>query len=529
MADEERLIKKSCIPDNVVRNVMISGLILALAISGLFTNGLASQATEKSTFVIASSWAPASIDTTVEGYTFTWIGVAETLIAVDYDHRLIPMLASSWKVSDDGLTWTFKLREDVKFHDGTPLTSEEAKKSLERTFRVADGYNTLPIKSISAIDKYTLEIATTTPFAPLPGYLARDGAAIIAPSSFDNKDEVVKPIGTGPFKFDSWVPNDRVNAVRFDDYWGTLPSLEKVTYLGVPEEKTRINMLKAGEVDMAWLLSTDTAKSLSSDPECKVYTQTIIGRVNQLMFNTNKPPLDDVRVRKAISLAIDRDLICKSILNEVVLPAAGPFASDLYWSDQNIKPISYDIETAKSLLDESGWLDKDQDGIREKDGMKLELNLFTYSGRPELPAIAEVLKDQLGKVGIKVSINVLDSTTILDYAKAGKVDLTLMSRSTFYYNDPDSWASDFLPGTSYEHYTNYAPKDLEDLIQTGRATTDDDERKKIYDKMQERILEDIPVAYITYSSHVTAVGSDINGYREHPTEFCFHLENVTKG
>jgi len=504
------------------------GIILALFLGGLMVGGCTAESPENAVFIFASPWVPTSIDTTVEGYTFTRLGVAETLVGVDYDNNLVPMLAKSWSVSDDGLTWTFQLRDDVKFHDGTPLTAEGAKTSLERTFRKATEYKTLPIDDISAIDEYTLEITTTKPFAPLIGYLAGDRSAIIAPGSLDDNDEVIEPIGTGPFMFDSWVPKESVTALKFDDYWGTKPNLEKVIYMGVPEEKTRESMLRAGDADLAWLLSPDRVQEMENDPDYKVYTQTRIGRVNQLMLNTKKTPLDDVRVRTAICMAIDRDIICKSLMEGVVPPAAGPFSLELSWADQDLKPISYDIDKAKSLLDEAGWSDVDQDGVREKDGKDLELALFTYTTRPELPPIAEAIKDQLGNAGIKVSITQLDTTGIAAQAKEGKVDTYLCSRSVFWYNDPDSWAADFLPGSSYQPYINYSPQDLVDLIQKGRETMDNEERKKIYDQLQEMILEDSPVAYITYYTNVAVTRSNVNGYREHPTEFSYHLENVQK-
>lgn len=511
------------------KSILRNAMLIALILGGLFICGLAAEASDFSVFTFAMPWSPASVDTTVEGYTFTRLGITETLVGVDYDAKLVPMLAKSWEVSGNGLTWTFKLRENVKFHDGTPLTAETAKKSLERTFRKAEVYNALPIKSISTADEYTLVIDTTKPFAPLLGYLAGASSAIIAPASLDEKDEVVEPIGTGPFKFESWAPKESVTAVRFDDYWGTVAKLQKVIYLAIPELKTRESMLKSGEADLAWILTPAVAEELKKDPAYKVYTQTRIGRVNQLMLNTDKPPLDDVRVRTAISLAIDRDLICKALMNGLVQPAAGPFATDLYWADQNIEPISYDLDKAKSLLDESGWTDNDQDGVREKDGTKLELSLFTYSSRPDLPTIAEALKDQLGKAGITVSIIVLDLNAIKEKAKEGNVDLCLMSRQVFENYDPDSWVADFLPDSSYQIYTNYSPEELLNLIKEGREIMKDKERKQIYDQIQEMFLRDVPVAYITYYTNIAATGSDVNGYKEHPTETSHHLENVTKG
>jgi len=173
---------------------------------------------------------------------------------VDSEGKLSPSLATSWEVSEDGLTWTFHLRDGVKFHDGTQFTADAAKKSLERTFSKAAEFTsvkTLPVESISAPDQHTLVITTSRPFASLAGHLSKDAANILAESSLDEKDEVATPVGTGPFKYDSWVPKESMTAVRFDDYWGNKAKVNKAIYLCVPEEKTRESMLRAGE----WTLS----------------------------------------------------------------------------------------------------------------------------------------------------------------------------------------------------------------------------------------------------------------------------------
>jgi peptide/nickel transport system substrate-binding protein len=514
---------KSAVLCGVLAMVMVLGSFL---MSGC-TKEKAKTSAEIPVFKFASNLTPTSLDTAIEGWHYTRLGICETLIGIDYDCKSSPMLAKSWEVSDDGLTWTFQLRDDVKFHDGTALTAEMAKTSLERTFKKVVSFRTLPLKEITAPDEHTLVIAMTKPFAPLIGYLASDASAIIAPASLNENDEMVKPVGTGPFKFDSWVSKESITAVKFDDYWGAKPKIEKVICLSVPEGKTRETMLRAGEVDMAFALSHDVGQALKKDSAFTVYSPTRVGRTNQLMLNTKKSPLDDVNVRNALNYSIDRDLICKSLMAGLVQTAAGPFPAGYPWANQNIKPFDYNLEKAKSLLEEAGWSDSDKDGVREKAGKKLELGLFTYSKRPELPSIAEALKDQLGKAGIKVTVNILDESAINAQARDGKVDIFLISRS-MSFNDPDAWAADFLTGSTYQVYMNYDSADVVSLINKGRETMDNAERKKIYDEIQEMVLKDAPAVYITYYTNVTAVQSDVQGYREHPTEFCYHLENVYK-
>jgi len=243
------------------------------------------------------------------------------------------------------------------------------------------------------------------------------------------------------------------------------------------------------------------------------------------MLNTKNLILGDIKVRKAINIAVDRDLICETILEGVDEPAGIPFSSDLYWANEDLKMPSYDSEKAKSLLEEAGWTDTDNDGIREKDGKKLKFALYTYTSRPELPSIAEALKDQLGKVGMDIEIIV--DAAVLEQAKEGKVDMHLVSIGTLLNRDPDTWASYFLPDSAYFNCINYSPEDVASLITQGRETMNLEARKEIYDRMQETILEDVPVVYLSYYTGISATRSNVHGYElsllgEH------HLENVYK-
>lgn len=492
---------------------VLNGLILALFIGSLFMGVCAG---EDGTLKVATAWNIKTLDPTVYEIHAE---IAETLLDLDSEGKLSPQLAESWDISDDGLTWTFHLRDGVLFHDGTAFTAEAAKASLERTFKKSAEYasvKTFPVDSVQSADEHTLVIKTSRPFAPLAGYLSRDASKILAASSFDSSDDVVKPVGTGPFKFDSWVPKESITAVKFDDYWGEKAKVQKVIYQYVPEEKTRESMLRAGEVDIIGTLSPATSQQLAKDSNFAIYTQKEMGRVRNLLLNTAKPPLDDIKVRQAISMAVDRDLISSSLLEGVDDPATVPFSSDLYWSNKDLKGPSYDPEKAKSLLEEAGWSDIDNDGIREKDGQKLKLSLFTYTSRPELPSMAEALKDQLGKVGIEADISILDNSAVIEQAKGGKVDMYLVSINILLNRDPDTWASYFTDQSYYYDILNYAPQEVTNLVKQGSETMDQGERKKIYDQLQKLILEEVPVVYLSYYTSISAASSNVKGYEMDP-------------
>jgi len=501
-----------------------AGLVLAFLFAGLF---VAPSAAQDETLTVATPWEPKSLDPII--YPLS-VDISEPLLSVDSEGKISPMLAQSWDISEDGKTWTFHLREGVSFHDGTPFNAEAAKLSLERTFRKSAEYSSIkafPVESVTAPDEYTLQITTSRPFAPLAGYLTKDAAEILAASSFDSNDEVVEPIGTGPFRFDSWVPKESMSGVRFDDYWASQARVKTVVFLNAPEEKTRESMLRAGEVDIIGTISPALAKGLTKDPDFTVYKQEEMGRVRHLLLNVANPPLDDVLVRQAISVAIDRDLICDSLLEGMDQPASAPFSSNLYWSKDGLEAPSYDPEQAKAFLEEAGWSDSDNDGIRDKDGRNLKLSLFTYPSRPELPSMAEAVKDQLRQVGIDTEITILDDSAVREQAKGGKVDIYLVSVNTLLNRDPDTWASYFTTESYYHDCMNYAPDDVADLIEKGRETIDQEARKEIYDQLQERILKDVPVVYLTYYTGISASRSDIHDY-ELSLIGKHHLENAYK-
>ena len=202
----------------------------------------------------------------------------------------MPRLARSWETDADGLTWTLHLREDVLFHDATPLDAEAVSLSLNRAFRADPLLSTLPIAAIRAAGEHTIMIETETPFSPLPGYLTSAATAILSPNSLNDEDEVQRPIATGPFKFESWKAREQITARRFDDYWGETAHLEKVVYVGIPDDRTRLSLLLSGEIHMARLLAPAALSRLETEPSAEPVTTVRMGRVNQLMLNTDRSP-----------------------------------------------------------------------------------------------------------------------------------------------------------------------------------------------------------------------------------------------
>ena len=478
---------------------------------------------------IGSPWAPKAINPYSGGsYILQRNCIVETLVSIDYKGKLAPGLAESWEVSEDGLTWTFHLRESVKFHDETPFNADAMKSSLERAMEEAAVFKSIPIALVETKDDHTLLITTKEPFAPLPAYLTKGESAPISSSSFDENGKFLEPIGTGPFKFESWKPKEEIRLVKNDDYWGTKPKLDKVVYKGIPEAITRVMMSKAGELNIAQILPPDAVKGLESADNIDVSTKSI-GRVRLIGFNMKKEPFNELKVRKAVNYAIDRDALVKYVLEGVGTPARCLFPPEFYWANTDLNGYTYDPEKARNLLEEAGWIDTDDDGVLDKNGKPLKITLLTYTERAALPPTAEMIQSQLAEVGIKSELKVLKCDAASEMKKAGEFDMFLVGRGLLFIPDPDSiMMEDYhsIHGVDGFLWYGYHNERVNELIDKGRVTMDTEERKGIYDEVQKLVLEDAPIVYLNYYVNIDAVDSSVHGYQMHPNEYSFHLENV---
>ncbi len=508
--------------------VLRRGRLLAACLLVLAPLALAAGA--ETVLRVGSPWAPKTLDIQKYGYLFARLGVTESLVGVDEKVKLVPCLAESWKVSDDRLTWTFAIRPGVRFHDGSLLTAALALESLKRLQDSGTLLKTVPIAAIEAPDAATLVVRTSQPFAPLAAYLSKGEAAIVSPASFDATGAMVKPIGTGPFVFDSWKVQDEVVTTANPQYWaGTRAKVDRVVYKGVPEAMTRLTMLRAGELDIAQILPADAAKAVALDPAFRLQTREI-GRTRLIGFNLTRTPFDDPRLRRAASLAIDRAAIVTHLLDGVGRPASSLFPPDFSWADAKLTVPPHDPEAAKKLLEEAGWKDSDGNGVREKDGKPLAVKLVTYPERAELPPIAEVVQSGLAAVGVKVELIVLPVSASEETRRRGEFDMYLVGRGLMFVPDPDEnlmldyfSESNDKAGLGAFHWKSAA---LDDCLAKARTEFDPAKRKALYDQVQEVIMAELPVLYLNYYVNVDLVSDKVRGYRMHPVEQSFQLETV---
>ncbi|MBI9110225.1 ABC transporter substrate-binding protein [Maridesulfovibrio ferrireducens] len=503
-----------------LKSILLTALLILIAASAYADGG---------TLRVGSPWGPKTLDVHKSGYVFQRIGITESMLGVDFNLKFTPLLAEKWSISDDKLTWTFNLRKGVKFHDGTLLTASIMVDNLKRLMKVGSLLKSIPIESITAENELVLKIKTSKPFAPLPAYLSKGEASALAPSSFDANGKVIKPIGTGPFAFESCKLKDYMTTKRFDEYWGPLKAkVDKVIYKGIPDAMTRTAMMKSGELDIAQIMPPEAIESLKSYGK-KILTKPI-GRTRIVGFNLEKGPFTDKKVRLAVNYAINRQDLVDYVLEGIGEPAISLFPPVIFWANTKLKGFPYSPEKAKELLAEAGWKDTDGDGILDKNGIPFEVKLVTYTERATLPPTAEVMQSQLQKVGIKTNLVVVQSDAAKKIRDSGEFGMFLVGRNLFFVSDPDyNLNADYFstltvnPGWGAYHYNN---PEVDKLLNQGRHEFDTDKRKKIYDKIQTILLEDAPMAYLNYYTNIDAVGPNVKGYVMHPVEQCFHLERI---
>ena len=337
------------------------------------------------------------------------IQVLENLVIFGKDSMNVePQLAESWTVSDDGLTWTFKLRKGVKFHDGYPFNARAVYDSFARVIFKQHPYygygqwkyvsmSLGPVKDIQVIDDYTIALITDKPYAPLLNNLALWLCPILSPKSMaDLKDKIgTRPVGTGPFKFVSWTKDDQIVLERNNDYWGEKAKVSKIILKSIPEPSARLMALQSGTVDIADDLDPDSIALVKKNAKLAVIERPSIN-VGYLAFNTEKPRLKDPKVRQALTHAIDQGTLIKSIFAGLAIPAKNPFPPSIWGYNDKIVPYEYNPEKAKKMLADAKF----------DFGQEIELWAMPVSRvyMPDPVKTAELIQAYFAAVGVKAKI-----------------------------------------------------------------------------------------------------------------------------
>jgi peptide/nickel transport system substrate-binding protein len=512
--------------NKIVLSLMLIALLITTAISGCVDQDMSVTNDESKTneLILGEMWAIEKLDPATDLKVLCEKAlIVETLVTANEDFSLSPGLASSWEQLDN-YTWQFNLRDDVKFHDGTDMTAEDVKFSLERAIRQnVKVKSMMNVESIEVEDDHTLIIKTNDFSAILPGVLHYPCTAIINSASVDENDDVVTPIGTGPYKFESFDEQTNIlTVVRNDGWWGGEAGLDKMIIKGMPDPNTRAMAIESGEVDFTVDVPYSETDRIDALDGINV-EKCIIPRLYKMDVNLAKDGLSDVRVRQAISYAIDRDSIVENVLYNVGESASGPFLPDMIWSNKNLEVYQQNQEKADELLTEAGWVDTDGDGIRDKDGRNLELSLLTYSARPGLPPMAEAIASQLGEIGIAVSTEVMEYGAITERKNEGNWDMCLAAYTLAMVPDPEPILRNWYGTNGTDNWPGYSNLEVDALIEEASKMTDLDDRYATFNQVEAIVYEEQPMILVAYYGCAIVKKDEVKGYEDDPTAHDYRV------
>jgi peptide/nickel transport system substrate-binding protein len=480
---------------------MTTHFLRGAALAALLTTPALAQQTD---LTIALQLEPPHLDPTSAAAgaidSVLYSNVFEGLTRFMSDGAVVPGLAESWDISEDGTTYTFKLRDGVTFHDGTTMDAEDVKFSLDRA-RAEESANAQKalfdgIKEVTVIDPSTVEVKLAAPNGNFLFNMAWGDAVIVAPESIEGIKQT--PIGTGPFKFDEWVQGDRIEISRNADYWGEAPALESATFKFISDPTAAFAAMMAQDIDaFAGFPAPENLPQFEADPRFQVLVGSTEGETI-LSTNNKMPPLDDVRVREAIAHAIDRQAIIDGAMFGLGTPIGTHFAPHNPDYVDLTAQSAYDPEKAKALLAEAGL----PDGFTTT----LKLPPPSYARRG-----GEIIAAQLRAVGIETEITNLEWAQWLEEVFRGKdFGLTIVSHTEPFdigiYARPD-------------YYFQYDNPDFQALMTTLGETSDPNARSELLAQAQTMIADDYVNGYLFQLAFPTVADARIKGlWQNAPTQ-----------
>jgi len=432
--------------------------------------------------------------------------IFSSLVTFDETQRPVPDVARKWKVSKDGLVWTFFLRDDVKFHDGYPLTAHD----VEFTYRaIMDPKSMSPMteryKLIDGIEidgDYIFKVVLKYPFAPLLHRLSRAIAPkhLLEYSDIGSSPFNYRPVGSGPFKLVDWNKDDEIILDANRDYFHKdRPLLDRLIFKAYPNRKAALRTIAEGGMDIALDLAAPDLLFAAKSGAFRIYSSSD-GLYYAIMLNLKDPIFSDIRVRKALDYAIDRDSIIKNQLKGYSKICTGPFGISSWAYNQDVQPVNHDIQKAGELLAQAGWVDTDGDGILDRDGKPFEISLAVLNISDSLERIAVAIRAQLMRAGIKVNLIYMDAP------EPDNTTFQAMLVRIATGADPDRAYRFWHSEGGETNVTSYKSKSVNDLLEQGRQTTDLEKRKAIYHRIHEIIHDDYPAIFLASASEF--VGSN---------------------
>lgn len=450
--------------------------------------------------------------------------IYETLVDFDSSGKTLkPALAESYRKSEDGLTWIFKLRKGIKFHDGEPFNAEAVAFNFERWMNSDSPYHTgqfsywkynfggFPgiVKRVTVLSEYSLEIVLVKPYAPFIHTLATPAFGIASPKAIALYNERFgeHPVGTGPYQFESWEKQKTVTLKKYEGYWGEKAQIDFVDFHVIPSANDRMSALQSGEIQIAYDFTASQKATLDTDERINAYFKPFFN-VGYLALNNEKQPFNDVKVRKALDLLIDKKKITSDVYFDFARVATS-FVPPMLWGyNDELKDGGLKVSEAQILLNEAGYDHK----------LQLELMVMDQSRNyfPDPIGLADFIKKSLEAAGIEVVVKVVDWDQYTTILKNGDFQMALMGWNGDIL-DPDNFlytlfhSSNANKGTA-SNYSFYRNAMTDQLLKQARQVDDVDFRKQLYQDVQKIIYEDMPSIPLVHAMSMIGVSKRVKGY-----------------
>ena len=477
-----------------------------------------------------------SFTTDVDSFKVT-VNVLENLVRCEKEgNQILPYLAESWNSSEDGLTWVFKLRQGIRFHDDTIFNADAVVLNFHRWMYTNSTYHDGPfiywnyifggypglVKSVNRLSDYSVEIKLNKPYAPFLNALAMPAFGISSPDAIMKyKGNLYEhPVGTGPFVFKSWEPNESIILVRNDKYWNGAAKVSEVEFRVIPSSKDRLEELRQGSIHIADHLSPDDVAEIKYDSNLYLHMRPSFN-VGYIAMNNGDYPFSKREVRVAINHAIDKEKLINDVFDNLAKPAATYMPPFLWGYNENLETYEYDLEKSKQYLAEAGF----------PDGFKTTLWVMD-SAREYFPKplqVAQFIRENLLQVNIDAEIKVFNMNEYLNRIHSGEHEMALIGW-TGDYADPDNFLYTMLASENAKpglagNYSFYKSKEADQLLVQARQTTNMVFRRSLYRSLQEIVNYDAPSVPLVHTMPILASRLSVKGYTPHMTG-VESLENV---
>jgi peptide/nickel transport system substrate-binding protein len=512
------------------------GVLAAVMLAILAVEGMCGPA--DNTLIVARSKPIVSLDINedVSSTEAIVINIAEPLVGLTPEMDLEPLLATSWEFVEPTRLRLY-LRRDVEFHDGTAFNADAVKFTYDRALFAAKpavwvGLGAQVISGVEVVDTYTVDILTKEPFGALLQVVSMCYMGIVSPAAVAKYGAEYNrhPVGTGPFKFESWPTSDEVRLVANERYWRTRASLDRVVFRVIPEASSRMLALRAGEVDVVLDPSQADIPAIRSEGKLAIVA-TQSTRTLALHFMVDRAPFDDIRVRHAVAHAIDHSAIVDEVLEGLVgMPTTSSMAPGVFgFYGRDIEEVyAYDPGRAKQLLADAGWKDTDADGVLERGGVEFEVSFLPIKDRVmgDLDTALAVAA-MLGEVGIRCKIETFDLATYYTKTRSADIPYNLITSSwgtttgdadyTLYARFRSSALGGFPPtGWNISHYEN---ADVDRMLLAAQKETDQVRRAALYAQIESILATELPYVCLFVNLTTAVTSSSVKGLKMHPIDY----------